>query len=171
MQRPLPIRLEPSLHDVTSFEDFFEIHRRPLFGALCLVTGNRSEAEEIMQDAFLKVWERWERISGLEDPNAYLFRAAMNLFRNRLRRASLAARRGLFLAPSTDDLAAMEDRDEVVRWLRPLPPRQRAAIVLTVYLDYSSDEAARILGIRPSTVRALATQARASVRHAMEERA
>ena len=171
MQRPLPTRLEPTLHEVTPFEDFFETQRRPLFGALCLVTGNRSEAEEIMQDAFLKVWERWERVSGLEDPNAYLFRVAMNLFRNRLRRASLAARRALSLAPATDDLAAIEDRDEVVRWLRPLPPRQRAAIVLTVYFDYSSDEAARILGIRPSTVRALATQGRAGVRHAMEDQA
>ena len=171
MQRPLPTRLEPTLQEVTSFEDFFETHRRSLFGALCLVTGNRSEAEEVMQDAFLKVWERWERVSGLEDPNAYLFRVAMNLFRNRLRRASLATRRALSLTSSTDDLAAIEDRDEVVRWLRPLPPRQRAAIVLTKYLDYTSDEAARILGIRPSTVRALATQGRAGVRHAMEDQA
>jgi RNA polymerase sigma-70 factor, ECF subfamily len=171
MQRPLPDRIEPTVDEVTSFEDFFESHRRPLFGALCLVTGNRSEAEEIMQDAFLKVWERWERVAGLEDPNAYLFRVAMNLFRNRLRRVSLAARKALALAPSVDDLATIEDRDEVVRWLRPLPPRQRAAIVLTIYLDYSSDEAARILGIRPSTVRALATQGRAGVRHALEEQA
>jgi RNA polymerase sigma-70 factor (ECF subfamily) len=156
------------LREVTSFEDFFEANRRSLFGALCLVTGNRSEAEEIMQDAFLKVWERWERVSGLEDPNAYLFRVAMNLFRNRLRRGSLAVRQALSLAQSTDDLAAIEDRDEVVRWLRPLPPRQRAAIVLTVYLDYSTNEAARILGIRPSTVRALTTQGRAGVRHSLE---
>ena len=170
MHRPLPIRFEPTLREVTSFEDFFETHRRSLFGALSLVTGNRSEAEEIMQDAFLKVWERWERVSGLENPDAYLFRVAMNIFRNRLRRASLAARKALSLAPSADDLAAVEDRDEVIRWLRPLPPRQRAAIVLTIYFDYSSDEAARILGIRPSTVRALATQARAGVRQALEDR-
>lgn len=168
MHQPLPTSFEPTLHEVTSFENFFEIHRRSLYGALSLVTGNRSEAEEIMQDAFLKVWERWDRVSRLEDPKGYLFRVAMNLFRNRLRRGSLAVRKALSLVPSTDDLAAIEDRDEVVRWLRPLPPRQRAAIVLTIYLDYSSDEAARILGIRPSTVRALATQGRKSVRHALE---
>jgi RNA polymerase sigma-70 factor, ECF subfamily len=169
MERPLQTPQEPALREATSFEDFFEGHRRPLFGALCLVTGNRSEAEEIAQDAFLKVWERWERVAGLEDPNAYLFRTAMNLFRNRLRRASVAARKALALTSSADDLATIEDRDEVVRWLRPLPPRQRAAIVLTIYLDYSSDETARILGIRPSTVRALASQGRAGVRHALED--
>jgi len=70
MQPPLPTRQEPNLHEAMPFEDFFETHRRPLFGALCLVTGNRSEAEEITQDAFLKLWERWERVARLEDPNA-----------------------------------------------------------------------------------------------------
>ena len=73
-------------------------------------------------------------IDTIEDPNAYLFRTAMNLFGNRLRRASVAARKVLALTSSIDDLAAIEGRDEVVRWLRPLPPRQRAAVVLTIYL-------------------------------------
>ena len=156
----------PHLRSASTFEEFFEQHRHRLFGAMCLVTGNRAEAEEITQDAFLKVWERWDRVSGLESPEAYLFTTAMNVFRNRLRRATLAARRALSIASEGDDLAAVEDRDEVVRALRPLTPRQRAAIVLTDYLEYSSEEAAHILGIRPSTVRALATQARAGARSA-----
>jgi hypothetical protein len=42
-----------------SFETFFEQTHQRLFGGLCLVTGNRHDAEEIMQDAYLKVWERW----------------------------------------------------------------------------------------------------------------
>lgn len=159
------------MHEVSSFEEFFEAHRRRLFGAMSLVTGNRSEAEEITQDAFLRVWERWEYVSTLDDPVAYLFRVSMNVFRNRRRRAALAARRAVSLAPSGDDLAAVEDRDEVVRALRPLPPRQRAAVVLTTYLDYSSEDAGRILGIKASTVRALATQGRAGVRQAQEEQA
>jgi RNA polymerase sigma-70 factor (ECF subfamily) len=168
MQEPLPTDRELTVAGAASFEEFFESHHRSLFGALCLVTGNRSEAEEIMQDAFVKVWERWGRVAGLEDPGAYLFRTAMNLFRNRLRRASVAARKTLAPALSADDLAAVEDREEVVRWLRPLPPRQRAALVLTVYLDYSSEEAARLLGIRPATVRALVSQGKSNVRQAME---
>jgi len=159
------------LREATSFEEFFEEHRRRLFGAMCLITGNRAEAEEITQDAFLKLWERWDRVSAMDDPVAYLFRVATNLFRNRVRRAGVATRKALSLKPASDDLAAVEDRDEVVRALRPLPKRQRAAVVLTTLLDYSSEEAARLLGIRASTVRALATQGRAGVRHAMEEQA
>jgi RNA polymerase sigma factor (sigma-70 family) len=158
------------VHEVMSFEEFFEANRRSLFGALCLVTGNRFEAEEVMQESFLKLWERWDRVEALERPEAYLFTAAMNIYRNRVRRAAVAARKALFLMPATDELAVIEDRDEVVRALRPLPPRQRAAIVLMTFMDFSSDEAAKILGIRASTVRALATQARAGARQASEDR-
>jgi RNA polymerase sigma-70 factor (ECF subfamily) len=164
---PLPASHDRDGHRLDgteAFEDFFERHRRELFGAMSLVTGNRTEAEEITQDAFLKVWERWERVATLDDPAGYLFRTAMNLFRSRRRRLSVAARKVMGTVPPTDDLAAIEDRDEVVRALRPLPPRQRAAIVLTAYVGLSSEEAARILGIQASTVRALATQARAGLR-------
>ena len=136
---------------------------------MCLVTGNRAEAEEITQDAFLKIWERWDRVRSFEAPTAYLFRVAMNLFRNRLRRARVATRNALSPREAVDDLMAVEDRDEVVRWLRMLPHRQRAAIVLTAYLDIPSEEAAAILGVHASTVRSLASQGRAGIRQAMED--
>jgi RNA polymerase sigma-70 factor (ECF subfamily) len=159
---------EARVTEPLGFEGFFEENRARLFGALCLVTGNRHEAEEIAQDAFLKLWERWGRVSTLEDPTGFLFRTAMNVFRNRARRAGLALRKALALAPSTDDLAAVEERDALVRAMRGLTPHQRAALVLTGYLGYSSEDAARILGIRASTVRALATKGRAAARATVE---
>lgn len=152
------------------FESFFEEHRSKVFGAMCLVTGNRQEAEEITQDAFLRLWERWERVAVLEDPTGFLFKTAMNVFRNRARRASIAARRSIGIADRGDDLAAVEDRDEVIRAMRPLTPHQRAALVLIGYLGYSSEEAAQVLGVRASTVRALATKGRAAARATVEER-
>jgi RNA polymerase sigma-70 factor (ECF subfamily) len=152
-----------------SFETFFEQTHQRLFGGLCLVTGNRHEAEEVMQDAYLKVWERWDRVGSLDDPAGYLFRTAMNGFRSRYRRASLALRKTMSLAPDIDDLAAVDDRDEVVRILRPLSPAERAAIVLTTMFGYSSEEAGRLLGVKASTVRAHATRARADARAYSEE--
>jgi len=147
-----------------SFEAFFEHTHGRLYGGLCLVTGNRDEAEEIMQDAYLKVWERWARVRKMDDPHGFLFRTAMNVFRSRYRRAKLALRRQTWVASSTDDLAKVEDRDEVVRILGPLRPAERASIVLTTMFGFSSDEAGRMLGIRAATVRANATRARADVR-------
>lgn len=147
-----------------SFEEFYEAHHQRLFVALCLTTGNRQEAEEIMHDAFLRIFERWDRASGLADLQGYLYRTAMNVFRNRYRRAALAMKKVVHLAPTTDDLAAVEARDEVVRLLRNLIPQQRAAVLLTALLDYSSEEAGRVLGMKASTVRVLASRARAEMK-------
>jgi RNA polymerase sigma-70 factor (ECF subfamily) len=155
---------------VPQFEAFFEEYSLKVFGAMCLVAGNRQEAEEITQDAFLRVWERWDRVSNLEDPAGFLFRTAMNVFRDRTRRATLAARRTLGLADRTDDLAAVEDRNELVSAMRRLTPHQRAALVLTGYFGYSSSEAAGILGVQASTVRALSTKGRATARATAEGR-
>jgi RNA polymerase sigma-70 factor (ECF subfamily) len=149
-----------------SFEEFYDATFRRLFTALCLVTGNRHEAEEIAQDAFVRVFERWDRVGTLEDPTGYVFRVSINVFRNRFRRASLGVRRGLSLAPAeTDDLAAVEERDELVRLLRPLNPQQRAAVLLTSILDYSAEETGQMLGIKASSVRSLTTRARAQMKH------
>jgi RNA polymerase sigma-70 factor (ECF subfamily) len=122
---------EVRVREPLGFESFFQENRSRLFGAMCLVTGNRQEAEEITQDAFLKLWERWDRVSILEDPVGFLFRTAMNVFRNRVRRTALAARKAIRLVEWADDLAAVEDRDEMVRAMRRLTPHQRAALVLT----------------------------------------
>jgi RNA polymerase sigma-70 factor, ECF subfamily len=153
-----------------SFEDFFEAERARLFGALTLVTGNRFEAEEIMQDAFLRLWERWARVSSMDDPSGFLFRTAMNVFRNRYRRAALALRRVASIAPTEDVLATVEDRDVVVRALRELTATQRAAVVLTSYAGFTSEEAGRALGMKATTVRTLATRARAAIRGRVGDR-
>src|SRR5215213_8554685 len=102
------------LEAANAFEAFYEAEARTLFRRLWLVTGNRAEAEELMQDAFLSVWERWDRVGGLDDPIGYLYRTAMNLFRKRYRRAMLAVRRTVGLAPSNDDFSDADDR-QVVR--------------------------------------------------------
>src|SRR4029450_1608940 len=74
------------------FAAFFAEERRGLFKALYFVTGNRADAAELMQDAFLKLWERWDRVDRLDDPTGYLFRVALNGVRMLTRAAARAAR-------------------------------------------------------------------------------
>lgn len=57
-----------AVSDALSFETFFRTEARTLFRRLCTVTGNSAEAEEIMQDAFLALWERWDHVGALQDP-------------------------------------------------------------------------------------------------------
>jgi RNA polymerase sigma-70 factor (ECF subfamily) len=163
---------EAAVGEAASFEEFYGATFRRLFTALCLVTGDRHEAEEVAQDAFVRVFERWDRVAGLEDPTGYLFRVSMNVFRSRYRRSSLGLRRAVLLAPpAADDLAAVETHDEMIRLLRGLDPKQRAAVLLTAILDYSAEEAGRMLGMRASSVRSLTTRARARMKHEVVDQA
>jgi RNA polymerase sigma-70 factor (ECF subfamily) len=157
----------PLTYTISSFEDFFEEESPSLFRRLCLVTGNRQEAEDVMQDAFLRLYERWDRVGELEDPTGYLYRTAFNVFRRRSRRAAMAVRRMLGIAPSIDEFAAADAKHMVSQALARLTKRQRAALVLTEILGYSSEAAGSILGVQAVTVRALASQGRATMRQVL----
>ncbi len=152
-----------------TFEIFFHDQSGSLFRRLCLITGNRAEAEEIMQDAFLKLWERWERVGSMSDPTAYLYRTALNLFRSRYRRAALALRRSVGFASNIDEFERSDTKSAVMQALASLAPRQRAALVLTDLLGFSSEDAGELLGVQPGTVRTLASQGRIALRRIVEE--
>jgi RNA polymerase sigma-70 factor (ECF subfamily) len=168
-------RTQRSLRDVTrserddhttSFELFYRSERDGVFAALYLITRNSHEAEELTHDAFLKVWERWGRVRDMDRPAGYLYRTAINAFRTRYRRAAIA-NRVLGLASTRDPLEDVEGRDWVDRALATLTVRQRAAVILIELLDYTSEEAGRLLGVRPGTVRGLACHGRNALRKAM----
>ena len=72
------------------------------------------------------------------------------------------------LTSRTDEFEAADTRSVVAQALSKLTPRQRAAVVLTELLDYSSESAGEVLGVRPATIRALATQGRAAMRKSLE---
>ena len=149
---------------VARFDAFFEEEHERLFKALYFVTGNRHDAEELMQDAFVRLWERWGEIGRIDDPTAYLFRVALNGFRMRRRRAVMALRKVLPIPERRDPFLDAEMRADVRQLLLEVTPRQRAALLLVDLLGYPSEQAARILRVRPSTVRTLATRGRRVLR-------
>lgn len=152
-----------------SFEAFFAAEWPRLFRALLLLTGNEHQAEDVTQGAFLKLLERWDRLDRGADLEGYLFRTALNSHRSLHRRSRLAAKR--VLAPGraeTDPFEQIAERDSAVRLLLGLTPRQRAAIVLTGIEGFDYRQAAALLRVKESTVRALVSQARARLAKEME---
>jgi RNA polymerase sigma-70 factor (ECF subfamily) len=166
-----------SLHDLTSasdasgavasFEEFFELERDRLFAILALAAGDRSDAEEIAQDAFVAVLERWDRVRLMDNPGGYLQRTAINIFRRRYARRRFLGR----LIASLDGRATAPPADSALvlsETLRALAPRQRAALVLTELLGYTGEEAGKALGVKASTIAALKHQGRTALRRDAE---
>ena len=147
--KALSMRERASVNDApatnVSFEEFFELERDHLCDLLSLVTGDRSEAEEIAQDAFVAVWERWDRVRLMDNPAGYMYRTAINNLRKRYRRAKLFGRIAASLSPRTSSAPA-DSAVLLSEALRALTSRQRAALVLTELLGYSAEDAAKALG-------------------------
>ena len=155
----MAISVEPS------FDAFFEVEQQRLVRIMWMVTRDLPEAEDIVQEAFLRVWDRWVDVSAMESPVGYLQRTAMNVFRNRFRRAKVALGKTVGRSvEAADAFGAAEDRVSVDAALARLTQRQRAALVLTELLGYPAEEAGRMLGVRPSTVRSLAHTGRNALR-------
>ena len=152
-----------------AFELFFEAERRHLFRALYLMTGSVQEAEELSQDAFLKVWERWDRLSAMDDPVGYLYWVAMNLARSSYRRIKRAAKLPFLPERTLEPYGAADARDAVVRAIASLSPRQRQALVLTDLLDRSTEDTASMMRVSASTVRSLVSEGHKRMRAAMEQ--
>jgi RNA polymerase sigma-70 factor, ECF subfamily len=162
-----PARLEETTSSL-AFELFFEVERRRLFRALYVMTGSVQEAEELTQDAFLRLWERWDRVDAMEDPVGYLYRVALNLARSRFRKLVRAAKLPFLPERTVEPYSALDARDAVVRALASLSPRQRQALVLTDLLDRDTEEAASLMRISSSTIRSLVSEAHKRMRTVME---
>jgi RNA polymerase sigma-70 factor, ECF subfamily len=74
------------------FDSLFHSGYAPLVGQLTAYLGDRTEAEDVAQDAFLRAWQRWESLSRYDDPVAWVHRVAWNLATSRWRRIAMAAR-------------------------------------------------------------------------------
>jgi RNA polymerase sigma-70 factor (ECF subfamily) len=148
-----------------AFERFFRENYSNHVRALYLLTGDRAEAEDLSQEAFARVFERWPKVSRMDSPTGYLYRTAMNLHRSRLRRLAVRARRLTGGPAPTDATEAAETRHDVIRAVAALPPAQREALVLVEFLGLGAEEAGRALGIEASSVRGRLHRARATLRN------
>jgi RNA polymerase sigma factor (sigma-70 family) len=149
------------------FETFFEAEMPRVFRAARLLTGSHHDAEELCQEAFFRIWQRWDRVRAMEDPRGYLYRTVLNDHRKRYRRALRKARQVIRPASVDDPQLTIQARDTFARWLASLTPRQRTAVILTHWLAQTTAETAAAMGVKPGTVHVLLSQAKASLEEAM----
>lgn len=125
------------------------------------ITGDLGAAEDIAQEAYTRLWPRWDHVSGYDDPAAWVRQVATRLAISRWRRARVAR---MFLARSGPPAPAPgpdETCVALVRALEKLPPEQRRAIVLHHLADCSVAEVARLEGCPTGTVKARLSRGRA----------
>ncbi|MGI5131553.1 RNA polymerase sigma factor SigJ [Pseudonocardia sp. CA-107938] len=150
--------------------DLFEAERPALFGLAYRMLGTRVDAEDVLQDA----WLRWSRVdqAGVEDPRAYLFRLVTNTAVDQLRR--LQARRETYVGPWLPEPLVGDAAQEVetraaasvglLVVLESLDPDERAVFVLHEAFGFGHSEIAAMLGRTDRAVRQLAYRARRHVR-------
>jgi RNA polymerase sigma-70 factor (sigma-E family) len=152
-----------------TFEEFLRAEMTGLTrfsGALC---GDRHLAEDVLADALLVASTRWNRISGMEHPLAYVRRIVLTTFLSESRKAGRRRTEAtcdpaVLEHPDADAYEAVDRRDQVRRLLSTLAPQQRAAVVLRYLLDQTDDEMADVLGCSPATVRSHLSHARSALR-------
>ncbi len=150
------------------FEAFVRDSARALATTAYLLVGERHRAEELTQQAYERVWRAWPRAR--QDPLPYARRVLVNLrvdHRRRRRRERLVDVVPERAHAAGDDAVVL--RDELVRALITLPPRQRRVVVLRHLLDLSVEQVSVELGVTPGTVKASVSRGLAALRVVLGE--
>jgi len=141
-----------------------------LFRTAYALTGDVHLAEELLQEALVKLFVAWHRVSGADAPDAYARRVMVNLATSRWR---ARRRRPEVLAPDVGAAISVRgfegeltEADALWRVICGLPPRQRAVVVLRYYEDLSEQQIAAVMAVSPGTVKSLASAAMSKLRSA-----
>ncbi|MDO8107231.1 SigE family RNA polymerase sigma factor [Isoptericola sp. b441] len=153
------------------FADFVAERSPALVRSAWLLTGNEASAQDLVQVALAKTWERWDRVTRKDAPEAYVRRVMMSTFLTWRRRrwhgelpAAELPDRPPHGATSPDMFAAVDLRASMLDALRTLPRRQRAVVVLRYLDDLTEAQTAQALGCSVGTVKSQSAKALASLR-------
>lgn len=152
------VRREPDdAGEVPMASSFEAVYRREYPGLMAVavaMTGDRDGAPDLVHDAMVRALMRWDRVSRLERPGAWMHHVLVNICRSRLRRRATELRYLTRLRPF-DPAGGEPSTDTLVFWgiVRTLPARPRAAVALYFGADLTSVQIAEVLGVPEGTVR------------------
>ena len=126
-----------------------------LVGMLGLYCGDRDVAEDLAQEALIRLCRDWRKVRKLDAPDRWLHRVAINLAHSHYRRKNIE-RRSLTLLRGRRSTTGMSGTDvESLELLKNLPHRQKAALLLHYYLDLPVRQVAQVMEIPEGTVKTL----------------
>jgi len=156
-----------TITDDASFAEFVAQRQRPLLRFAMVLTGDSGLAEGIVAEVLARAYQRWDRVGGVDDPNAYVRRMIVNEYTSwwrKRRRTVPHAQLDDYDVPTPDHAGRHAEREAMVQRLARLPRRQRAAVVLRFYEGLPDTEIADILGCSEGTVRSHVSRGLAALR-------
>jgi len=154
--------------------ELWQAHSDSMIRLAALLLGGTDAAEDVVQEAFIRVFDARERLDDPDRAVGYLRTTVVNLARSRWRRRLVARRYAPMPAPEPagpEERALVElRRAEVIGALRRLPRREKEAVVLRYYADLSEAQAAETLGISIGSVKAYTSRGLAALGRMLEER-
>lgn len=151
-----------------ALKDLYLTSYSPLVGVLTLAAGSREDAEEIAQDAFVRLITHWPQVSGFDDPEAWLRKVSFRLLTDRRRRAARVAK--LWPSPGHNKLTDLgtDGALDIERALDALPINHRQVILLHYLYDLKVSQVAELLGLRVGTVKSRLARARTAMATALD---
>lgn len=151
--------------DVDGFDAFYRGTATRLLRYAYGLTGDPAEAQDLVQEAYARAWQRWRRVSGYEDAEAWLRLIVTRLATDRWRR--LSVRRARAQRPPDPVAPPSEDTVLLVAALRTLPAGHRRALALHYLLDRSVAEIAAETGVSVNTVKSWLARGRGGLAAAL----
>ena len=156
--------------DSGDFEAFYAREFRSVVGLAFALSGSRSRAEDLAQEAFVAMFRRWDEVSGFDDPGAWVRRVTANRSVSWFRRAAAEGRALLRLgSPDGDSPEIDVDADALWVEVRRTAPRQAQVIALHKVAQRTVPEIGRILECSENTVKTHLQRARATLAQRLDK--
>lgn len=154
------------------FEEYAAQRLEPLFRFAVVLSGDRGVAEDVVQEILIRLHALWPQLARVDNLDAYVRRMVVNEYLSWRRKwarvvPTEADRLPQMAVPDFTDEHA--ERDRLIAELAGLPVHQRAAIVLRFYEGLSYEEAGKVLGCKPGTVRGQVSRALSALRISLDE--
>ena len=160
---PSPGRDRPQNGPTASFDDFYRATSRRVLHHVYALTGDLAEAQDCVQEAYARAWQRWSRVQTHDDPEGWVRTVARRVAVSRWRRTRTAMGYLLHHGRPETMSAPSEDHALLVRALRDLSQPQRDAVVLHHLVGLSVEEVAQRTASPPGTVKARLHRGRAAL--------